>query len=88
MKLWLLTQTAVDGYDTFDSCVVIAPNADAARSIGPSGRPIDPTNKYPSWALRAEDVTATYLGEFQGDVSVLATLGDSLPVVCASFNAG
>lgn len=35
-KLYLLTQTHVRGYDTFDSCVVCAPDREDARLIRPA----------------------------------------------------
>jgi hypothetical protein len=43
-KLYLLTQTHVRGYDTFDSCVVCAPDREAARNITPAryGWPSNP----------------------------------------------
>jgi nitroreductase len=42
-KLYLLTQTHVRGYDTFDSCVVCAPDREDARAITPAphGWPTD-----------------------------------------------
>lgn len=42
-KLYLLTQTHVRGYDTFDSCVVCAPDREAARNTTPAryGWPTD-----------------------------------------------
>ena len=42
-RLYLLTQTAVRGYDTYDSCVVCAPDREAARQITPAnyGWPTD-----------------------------------------------
>ena len=42
-RLFLLTQTAVRGYDSYDSCVVCAPDREAARQITPNayGWPTD-----------------------------------------------
>lgn len=42
-RLYLLTQTNVRGYDTYDSCVVCAPDREAARQITPNsyGWPTD-----------------------------------------------
>ena len=37
MKIYLLSQDVVNGYDTYDSAVVIAENEDEARKIHPSG---------------------------------------------------
>jgi hypothetical protein len=36
MKIYLLTQNVVDGYDTYDSCVVCAENEEEARKIHPA----------------------------------------------------
>lgn len=35
MKLWILTNNTVTGYDTFDSCIVAAKTEEAARLITP-----------------------------------------------------
>lgn len=37
MNIYLLSQHTYRGYDTYDSCVVIAPDEGAARSIHPAG---------------------------------------------------
>jgi len=37
MNLYLLSQTENRGYDTFDSCVVCAPNEEQAKTIHPRG---------------------------------------------------
>ena len=36
MKLWLISQTENEGYDTYDSAVVAAETENAARLIHPS----------------------------------------------------
>ena len=36
MNIYLLSQSEVDGYDTYDSCVVAAENEEDARQIHPS----------------------------------------------------
>lgn len=35
MNIYLISQTENDGYDTYDSCVVVAENEDMARRITP-----------------------------------------------------
>lgn len=72
MKLFLLSQNSNTGYDTFDSCVVIAESEEIARTITPS---------YGSsgW-VHFSVVTVEYLGEAKED----STQG----LVLASFNAG
>jgi len=36
MKIYKLSQDIVNGYDTYDECIVIAENEDEARKIHPS----------------------------------------------------
>lgn len=82
LYLWLLEQSFVDGYDTYDSCVVVAPDEATAKTILPSGfayDPSDPDYLGGSWCA-PEHVKATRLG--------LALGRTGLQVVCASFNAG
>lgn len=94
MKLFLLEQTYNNGYDTYDSCVVVAENEEFAKQIPPS-------NLYQfiegDWAFVYHDGTwkhARY-GAWAPVAYVKATLlGDAAntltpgTVVCASFNAG
>ena len=80
MKLWLLTQIAVRGYDTYDSCVVAAETEEAAKQIHPTGNPIGPEAGFFDWPTTSEQVSAVYLGE--GDNGMPAG------AICASFNAG
>lgn len=36
MKLWLISQSVNDGYDTYDACVVAAETEEEARRVSPS----------------------------------------------------
>ena len=86
MKLFLLSQTVIDDYDTFDSCVVVAEDAIDAVTIHPASSlgellRLDPTDKFPSWPARTIDITCKYLGEADPSFTEPA-------VICASFNAG
>jgi hypothetical protein len=76
MNLYLLSQTEHDDYDTYDSCVVAAENAEDARKIHPS------PGGYTSytWASDPKNVTVKLIG--------VAALGVKAGVVLASFNAG
>ena len=82
MKLWLLTQSTVNGYDTFDGAVVAANTEEEARGIHPktvgglglTGEKWDDR----IWAPK-ERVTVEYLGDTDRDIS---------GVILASFNAG
>lgn len=84
MKLWLLEQDAVSGYDTYDSAVVCAETWEQAKNMHPSGKVWG--QEAPSWWdwtdtwAKPDDVTCTEIGE--------ALSGWAVGVVCTSFNAG
>ena len=81
MKLFLISQTENNEYDTYDSAVVCAPNEDAARLMSPAdGKPADFGLEYSSWCSAVDKVTVQLIGN--------AASGLPLGVVCASFNAG
>ncbi len=81
MKLFHISQTYSNDYDTFDSAVVAADSEDEARNLHPRGAVItDWTDASMDWATRPEQVVVKYLGE--------AAPGVVRGVVCASFNAG
>lgn len=81
MKLFLISQTQNDSYDTFDSAVVIAADEDTARNMHPrtGGRIVLWGELFRDWCSAPEYVEVTYLG---GSVETASR------VVCASFNAG
>lgn len=93
MNIYLLKQKQNNGYDTYDSCVVIANNADEARKIHPGGShgEKDPDDVDEddgswtgywkgSWCASPDDVTVIHIG---------TALPDSKSgVVLSSFNAG
>jgi len=86
MKLWLLEQRERTGYDTYDSCVVVADSEEMAKDMFPgetyNSKPFKLLSSGESnydWAISVEFVTATYLGE---------AADSERRVVCASFNAG
>lgn len=94
-KLYLLTQTVNNGYDTYDSCVVCADSEEEARYISPreydmwhdnawhfkytDGRIEETLSGGMQWAL-PKDIRIKYLGE--------ADKAIKKGVICASFNAG
>jgi len=82
MKLFLISQTVNDGYDTYDSAVVAAVSPQAAILIHPyKGTWPDWANEnYPCWADKPEQAKAVYIGR--------AKTGTKAGVICASFNAG
>lgn len=81
MKLFLISQTENQDYDTFDSVVVAAETEEIASTIHPyfnkdwwDGEWED------SWCSSPDKVSVKYLGE--------AAEGTSRGVILASFNAG
>jgi hypothetical protein len=74
MYIYLLTQSWVRGYDTYDSCVVYAESERAAQLMTPS--------EYcgSSWPKDAHRVEVQLLGE--------ALPGTKAGLILASFNAG
>ena len=91
MKLYKLSQTENNGYDTYDSCVVAALSFEDAKLIHPDsiyktewdgkGWHIPSTDKYESndfWASTPDNVTAELIGITRLERGV----------VIASFNAG
>jgi len=85
MNIYLLTQNTCHGYDTYDSCVVIAKNRDDASTIHPSalegGRRIGYVDS-DDWPSDPKHVTVELLGPELGGSDQLSR------VICASFNAG
>jgi hypothetical protein len=87
MKLFLISQSENNDYDTYDSAVVAAPDEDTARKMHPY-RGTEPPLKwekllgeYSDWAA-PENVSVKCIGETRDDA-------DERPrVICASFNAG
>lgn len=72
MKIWLISQDERQGYDTYDSAVVIAETEEEARMMSPCVRfsfGPDDTEFYDftgcvrEWASSPDKVTVKYLGE-------------------------
>ena len=78
MKLYLIEQDDNDGYDTYDSAVVVASSAKEAKKINPDGQDKWGVH-WSAWASHPDKVTATCLG-----TANRRTRG----VICSSFNAG
>ena len=78
MNIYLLSQTENTGYDTYDSCVVIAGNEEEAKTIIPGN-----FSDYRYVWCNPNDVLVEYVGEFKGNLENYPTR-----VICASFNAG
>ena len=94
LYLWKISQSVNDGYDTYDSAVVVAECEEEARMIHPGGdayngpgsgpwwkeEPL--VRSYSSWADTLEQVTAVKL------VSIHTPDYPAGTIVVASFNAG
>jgi len=84
MKLFLISQTVNDGYDTYDSAIVAAISPEKAKLLHPSSyREVWPdwaNESHPIWADKPEQVNVKYVGR--------AKNGTRQGVICSSFNAG
>jgi hypothetical protein len=80
MKLFLISQTANQGYDTYDSAVVAAPNEEAARRMNPAAPDGTPFAGGPSCWASPDKVSVKLIGT--------AITGTETGVICASYNAG
>ena len=77
MNIYLLTNNVVTGYDTYDSCVVVAKDEESARLIHPSGYDYD--YDYVDWC-KPEEVEVKLIGTTETE--------EEGTVIIASFNAG
>jgi len=96
MNLYLLKQEVNYAYDTYDSCVVCAPNEEVAKSIHPTGAVEwykgllhstgDKNKDYrykrllETWVNDLSDIEIHFVGTALSSAEIC--------VVCASFNAG
>ncbi len=85
MYLYRIFQKVNNNYDTFDSAIVCAPDAEAARFIHPADYGTDEwwtwePRPYSSW-VPLDQVQVKYIGIAAPDIP-------SPSVVCASYNAG
>lgn len=84
MFLYVLSQTRVRGYDTYDSCVVAAASPAAAKKIHPRGDVFGAGDRSSwsgsTWADSPDDVTCTRIGT--------AKPGTKPGVIVTSFNPG
>jgi hypothetical protein len=82
VNLYLLSQSSNDGFDSYDSAVVAAPDDETARRIHPEFKAGDEIDDWTPWMLEQwaapQELTVCYLGE--------AADGVAFGVVCASYN--
>ena len=79
MNLYLISQDKNDGYDTYDSAVVVADNEEKARLTHPDSRGIKGVGLWITWT-DPKNVAVELIGT--------AKPGTKAGVICASFNAG
>ena len=100
MKLFLISQDVNDGYDSFDSAVVVAKSEQDAREIHPSSFVTHVTDER-FMGTYAKGLGGEYLRDYSHDwvpfrdienvkVKEIGLAHPSMErgVVCASFNAG
>ncbi len=84
MNIYKITQTENNGYDTYDSAIVVAKSGEEAKKMHPNGKDKLPKEEsdynYSSWVNDPKDVTAVKVGE--------TTYYKKPKVLLASFNAG
>lgn len=84
MKIYLLTQNKIKGYDTYDACIVAAETEEQAKTFDPymGTIPQDDWNEYSAaWVNDPSDVTAEEIG-------ICTNPNQLAGVILASFNAG
>lgn len=81
MKLFLISQTENNGYDTFSDAVVAAPDEETARQMNPyNGQPMVWGGNFSPWCSSPEKVLVEHIGE--------SVEGIKQSVICTSFHAG
>lgn len=79
-----MSQDSNCNYDTYDSVVVIAPDAETARNYCVGGVWGE---RYSVWCDSPDDVTVQYLGE-AADELIAEYDTSQVCTICSSFNAG
>ncbi len=79
MRLWKISQTQTNDWDTYDSAVVAAETKEAAAATFPESD-VWRTEAWAGWCASPADVTVEYLGE--------AKPGTGPGTIVSSFNAG
>jgi hypothetical protein len=86
MNLYLLERKDDGGYDTYDSCVVVAENEENARLIHPCNNDYKWYNN--EW-VRDNWIDRTWTDPVELIVKELGIANSDVSgVICASFNAG
>ena len=81
LNLYLISQNENDGYDTYDSAVVAAPDENAARLIHPeTGLTAIADDWRWTWVSDSSKVNVKLIGQ--------ALNGTKIGAICSSYNAG
>ena len=86
MKLYLLTQTEHNGYDTYDACIVCAENEEDAKTISPvynydtKDNTFREDHTWDEWASKIEFITCKEIGEANSNIP--------RGLILDSYNAG
>lgn len=82
MKLYHISQSENNDYDTYSDLVVAAESEEEARHIHPQQHRDDPWKEdiYSTWCKSPDQVKVKYIGE--------AAKGIKKGIICSSFHAG
>lgn len=80
MKIYLLSQSDNNEYDTYDSIVVCAENKADALTINPEGLPFVEVERFGNWAKKKSSIKCKEIG--------IANKKQKRGVILASYNAG
>lgn len=82
MNIYCISQSENEDYDTYDSAVVCAKDAEQAANMHPngSGQPLKDAGSRCGWASDPASVSVRLIGK--------ANHKTKAGVICASFNAG
>lgn len=81
MNLYRIWQVQNNGYDTFDSAVVVAASEEDAKKVHPCDYDPTPWEHNYTWADSPDAVFVEYVGIAANELSAGT-------IICASFNAG
>jgi hypothetical protein len=81
LKLYLVYQNDVTGYDTFDSFVIACESEEIARNTHPYGDMLEENIGYSDWPKDSSAVTVEFIGNASKSIT-------DQQIICASFNAG
>ena len=90
LNLYLLSQKEACGYDTYDACVVAAPDEATARSFHPGTMQFEPNDgeRWEDPRLRYSGVWTSYVHLIEVELIGVAAPDVKPGFILASFNAG